>query len=89
MNLKIDDELKSITRQIIAEQKNEHEWSLIESSDMYQSSHYCGGFDKNENAFCFSYYDEKENEYWFQITLKECCLIEANKMLEIPLHRAG
>lgn len=86
MKLKIDNELKIIIKQIIDEEKNEQEWGQIESSDMYQSEHYCGGFDQTENAFCFSYYDEKNNEYWFQISLAECYLINNEKVTEIKLH---
>lgn len=71
MNLKITPELFSIFQKIIRENKNETQWAEIESSDMYQTENFSGGFDETENAFCFSYYDQKKNEYWFQLPLNE------------------
>jgi hypothetical protein len=85
MKLKIDNELKTIIKQIIDERKSEQDWRLVESSDMYQSEHYCGGFDQTENAFCFSYYDAEGCEYWFQIALRDCHLINEGKTTEINL----
>ena len=36
---------------------------------MFQKSSIIGGYDADERAFCFSYYDENKAEYWFQFEL--------------------
>lgn len=71
MKIKITTELFSIFQEIVNENKKEEEWSEIESSDMYQEGDFSGGFDAIEHAFCFSYYDQEGEEYWFQVTLDE------------------
>lgn len=71
MKIQVGEELKKICKSIIEENKNECEWSLIESCDMFQTAHYCGGYDATEKAFCFSYYDDNGEEFWFQLTLKQ------------------
>ena len=53
------------------ENRNADQWSEIESSDMYQTEYFSGGFDGTENAFCFSFYDKNHEEYRFQVTLGE------------------
>ena len=80
--LKIDFELLEICRKIISENKKSEEWDLIESDDYYQTKHYIGGWDSTENAFCFSYYDDR-NEYWFQFNLEEVKKIESGEIKEI------
>ncbi|MBY0273404.1 MAG: hypothetical protein K2X02_08400 [Alphaproteobacteria bacterium] len=71
MRLKLGQEFMEICNQIIKENKDDHEWVLIESSDMFQTDHYCGGYDATENAFCFSYYNLEGKEFWFQLTLNQ------------------
>jgi len=71
MDLVIDKEFRKICSEIISEHKTEDEWAAIESDDMFQTTNYCGGYDTTEMAFCFSYYNKKENEFWFQLTLAE------------------
>ena len=83
MEMNISDEFKSICKEIEKERKTEKEWALIESSDMFQTEHYCGGYDATENAFCFSYYDDKGEEFWFQITLEKINKIVKNEILFI------
>jgi hypothetical protein len=63
MNLKIHQEVKDICMNILKKQIAAHQWTLIESSDMFQANHYCGGYDATEHAFCFSYYDVSRNEF--------------------------
>ncbi len=70
MDLYLDDELRKLLLLIQAENKSEAEWAEIESSDMFQSQSYCGGFDAIEMEFCFSYYS-KTNQYWFQFSLDD------------------
>ncbi len=71
MQIPITDELRSILKQIFDEQKTADEWAEIESDDMFQSESFDGGFDATEQAFCFSYYDDNGDEFWFQLTLPE------------------
>ncbi|WP_036061998.1 hypothetical protein [Leptospira noguchii] len=63
MNIEIDDELK-----VIIKESNYHNyWVDRENCDLFQMTHYCGGYDSLENAF--SFYDIKNIEYLFQMTL--------------------
>lgn len=80
----VENELIEICKEIIRQNKTEEEWKLIESSDMFQTENYCGGYDATEEAFCFSYYDNAQ-EYWFQLTLDEIkdILIGNKKELDI------
>ncbi len=80
MNIKVDLELKDICEEILKENKTMSEWALIESSDMFQSKHFIGGYDATEEAFCFSYYDDQGKEFWFQFTLDQAKEIIDNKL---------
>jgi hypothetical protein len=70
MKLLIDQELIEILQSIREKGLTIKQWQEIESSDMFQSEHFTGGFDAIENAFCFSFFSE-EKEYWFQVTLEQ------------------
>lgn len=70
MLLKLDDEFIQIARIISSESLSEEDWKKIDASDLFQTDHYCGGFDSLENAFTFSLY-KNDQEYWFQLTLKQ------------------
>lgn len=85
MNIKIDDNFLLIAKAILSFNKNNDEWSAIESDDMFQTERYEGGYDATEEAFCFSYYDIEGKEYWFQLSLDEIKQIEEKKKLEIKL----
>lgn len=69
--MNIDQEFYEVCKEIIDENKSIEEWRQIESSDMFQTDNYCGGYDATEDAFCFSYFDTNDNEFWFQLTLKD------------------
>ena len=71
MKIQVTNELIDTFREIARENKSDDEWALIESDDMFQSLHYCGGYDATERAFCFSYFPHEGSEYWFQLTLDE------------------
>ncbi|HEV8262860.1 MAG TPA: hypothetical protein VGQ19_19155 [Burkholderiales bacterium] len=71
MKLTIDDHFREIAQSILAEGRSDEEWSEIESDDMFQSGPYVGGYEATEAAFTFSYYDDDQKEYWFQLTLDE------------------
>ena len=63
-------ELIAICEEIVSQSRAVSEWSAIESCDMFQTEHFCGGFDADELAFCFSWF-RGASECWFQITLEE------------------
>jgi hypothetical protein len=89
MKLKIDKEFKEICKEILNQNKAPEEWALIESSDMFQTEKYNGGYDADEMAFCFSYYDESGKEFWFQITAEEIRKISENKLEELTIREAS
>jgi len=83
--LKVNKEFKQILNRIKEENKSITEWREIESSDMFQSESFNGGFDATEDKFLFSYYDLDGKEYWFEFSLEEVgeLLIDPNKQLEL------
>ena len=86
MEIEVEEELVKICRQILGEKREEAEWAEVESDDMYQSVHYCGGFDATEGAFCFSYSNGDSQEFWFQVTLEEIAKISSGQLTKIELH---
>ena len=84
MELNIDDELKHILEEIKEKGLSIKEWSDIESSDMFQTKHYVGGFDSIEKEFCFSFYHDNK-EYYFQLSLTDIDSILSNKKRNITL----
>lgn len=87
MQLDVDPEFRSICQEIVAEDQTEEEWAETESDDMFQSESYVGGYDADEEAFCFSYYAPDDQEYWFEVTLAEAKAIAAgeNPIIEARL----
>lgn len=69
MIIPITKELISICTQINDKGYSVVQWDEIESSDMFQTEQFCGGFDVDESEFCFSYFAEDGNEYWFQFSI--------------------
>lgn len=87
MKLKIDDEFKKICSEIISENKTDEEWSEIESGDMFQSEHYCGGYE--DGVFAFGYFgrsDQPDKEFWFEVPLSDLKKIVANEIEEVELN---
>ena len=70
-HLKIESEFIKILKEIKSQNRVLSEWREIESSDMFQSEKYCGGFDSIEDKFTFSYYADKKQEFWFEVILEE------------------
>lgn len=89
MQLAIDAELRTICREIVAENQAEEDWAEVESDDMFQTEHYQGGYDADEEAFCFSHYAPDGEEYWFELTLAEAKAIAAGEDLVIELRPPG
>lgn len=83
----VNENLLNILKTILSEKKTVSEWAEIESDDMFQVDNYVGGYDADEEAFCFSYYTNG-SEYWFQLTLKEVKDFVDGKLLEIDLEKA-
>ena len=67
--VRADDDLRAICREIVAEGKSMAEWDRIESCDMFQRGAFVGGYDACEQAFTFSYYDVSRKEWWLSFTL--------------------
>ena len=89
MEIKVDDELRQLVERIANEKKSIAEWSEIESDDMYQSTHYVGGFDADEREFCFSFFDDTGAEYWFQFDLNSVNRILDGTISSVNGRRAG
>jgi hypothetical protein len=82
MVVPINEELKSICRQIIEKNLSLEEWAGIESDDMFQTNSFEGGFDGTEKEFVFSYFGDKE--YWFQLSLIQVTKINNGEFLNLP-----
>lgn len=83
----VDDEFLKICKEILSQNKSEEKWAEIESDDMFQTENYEGGYDATEREFCFSYYDNIRNEFWFQLTLNEIQEVVVGQKREIDLAR--
>jgi hypothetical protein len=71
MTVHFDEEFIGLAKQITAEAKSPVQWAEIEADDMFRSTHFEGGYDATEQAFCFSYYNQGGDEFWFQLTINE------------------
>jgi hypothetical protein len=87
LTITVDEELRTICRDLLAEGWSESEWALREADDWIQSDRYEGGFDADESAFIFSHYAES-GELWFQFTLEEAKTIADGSLLELPARPA-
>lgn len=85
---KLEKDFTEICRIIISENKTLQEWSEIESSNMFQIGAYSGRFDATEEEFTFSYYNQDNEEFWFQIPLSEIRKVLNGEILEIPAQPA-
>jgi hypothetical protein len=87
MRHSIEIDFVEICRRIVAEGKDIHEWNLIEADDMFELGNYAGGFDADEEAFCFSVFLDT-GEHWFQISLNDVKLIAAGRIREVEIRPA-
>ena len=71
LRIELGQELLEILKAIQSEGKTSEEWEEIQSDDMFQSERFIGGYESIEDGFCFSYYDDNQDEYWFQFTLED------------------
>lgn len=88
MRIEIDSELADIFNDILTRNLKIEEWREIESCDEFQSPKFCGGFDATEDEFCFSYYDDNNKEYWFQISLEKIEQASTGNLKEIAARPA-
>lgn len=85
MKFNIDKDFLHICKKIVEEDLNLEEWAEIESDDMFQEGAFTGGYDADEEAFCFSFYEGKA-EYWFQVTMLEIEQILSNQVKTIDMY---
>ena len=85
---KIDSEFIGICKKILEENLSAEEWEKISSCDMFQTEHYCGGFEGTEMEFTFSYFDENRTEFWFQLPLEDVVQVEQGDMTSVELREA-
>jgi len=85
MTIPVPDEFRTLCCKIAAEPKSIVDWASSESDDTFQIENFAGGFDGTENAFCFSYYNPKGEEFWFQLTLDEVGKISRSELSELTL----
>lgn len=60
----------------------EAEWAERESSAMFQSRHFSGGFDATDGTFLFSYFPDEGGEFWFDVNL--AVIERATATREVP-----
>ena len=82
-----ENDFLSICDLILAENKSEDEWALIESDDLFSEGNYEGGYDATEMEFCFGVHINEE-EYWFQLTLPEISLVKNGAITSVILRPA-
>ena len=88
MQLKVDTELRGLCEEIVDRDQSLEDWRETESDDEFQTDHYEGGYDADEDAFCFSHYAPDGEELWFQVTLAEVERIAAGEMSTVEARPA-
>ena len=88
MDILVNQEFILICEEILEGKRTEEEWAEFESDDMFQSKSFIGGYDADEMAFCFSYYNENGEEFWFQLTLAEIEKVVTGELLKLQLRPA-
>ena len=88
MQLGPDAEFVGICHRVAHEGWTDDDWAERESDDWFQTASFCGGYDADERAFCFSYYDASGMEWWFQVSLPDALMISAGEDVVIELRRA-
>ena len=71
MVVEIESQFKDICNEILLRGWSKEEWAERESDDELHAERYSGGYDADEEAFCFSYFAADGIEYWFQVTMEE------------------
>ena len=83
MKIKVTEEFIGIVQEISDQDYDLKEWDEVSSSDMFQTDHFCGGFEGAEGEFTFSFFDESGDEYWFQFPLTDVPKILEGKIISL------
>ncbi len=89
MEIQIDEQLLNFMKEIEAEGKSRAQWAEVESCDWFQSDSYCGGYDADDEAFCFSYYHPDGREFWFQFSLEDVKKIVVGQIRQLTGRKAS
>ena len=66
------------------------EWSERESSDMFRSRHFSGGYEALEGEFVFSYFPPDGGEFWFGISLTAVQkAVKVGQLPDLAMRAAG
>ena len=84
MEYAIDDELRTICRELERDERTLEAWADVESSDWFQTAHYCGGFDATEMAFTFTFRRD-DADYCFSLILEQAFGVAAGRITSISL----
>jgi hypothetical protein len=85
MTIIVDEELREICRDLLAEGWSESEWAEREADDWVQTSQYEGGYE--DGAFCFSRYTD-DGELWFEFTLAEARAVADGSLTQLSARPA-
>lgn len=85
----IESELRDICQEIVDRDQSLDEWREMESSDEFQGERYHGGFEAEEDAFCFTYYEDDSTELLFQFTLEEAADIADGTKMSVEARDAN
>jgi len=83
--IQVDEILRDICREIVAQGKNETQWTEVESDDMFQAGPYVGGFSKIDQEFWFSYHSPEGKEWWFGFPLRDAKRIAGGQLQFLDL----
>lgn len=83
----LDSEFATIATEIVAQALSLEQWAEVESGDMFQSENYCGGFDATEMEFCFSHYDDNDQEWWFQCAIEVVEAVARGDNISVDMRR--
>ena len=88
MDIPVPPEFIDLCKDILSQNLEPADWAGVESDDMFQTPAFCGGYDADEAAFCFSYYDPDGNEYWFQLSLDSISAIASGSLRILSIRPA-
>lgn len=79
MEIQVNDELKSICKDILDENKSAEQWKESGVGELYQTDSFCGGYEAATGLFSFSLY-RGEKEFWFDLQLSAVSdIVNGNK----------
>lgn len=83
MQLTIDDELRQLLLQLASRHWSLQDWCQAEA-ESFESEHYCGGFDADEQKFCFSRYAAGGNHCWFEFEFSQLEALSCGELSWLP-----